>query len=80
MWNQPDKVFNASSCGDNCAKWILRIAEKKDLTVNLNHVMDFGEKPFEIEVMNSGKTVRNMGEFAIEAAKALRPGNAGERE
>lgn len=24
-----DKVFNASNCGDNCAKWILKIAEKK---------------------------------------------------
>ena len=24
------KIFNASACGDNCAKWILRIAGKKE--------------------------------------------------
>ena len=27
--NEPDKVFNASTCGDNCAKWLLKIAEEK---------------------------------------------------
>lgn len=25
-----DKVFNASTCGDNCAKWLLKIAETED--------------------------------------------------
>ena len=40
------KIFNASACGDNCAKWILRIAGKKNLTINLHHIMDFG-KDFE---------------------------------
>ncbi len=28
MYNEPDKVFNASTCGDNCAKWILKIAKR----------------------------------------------------
>ena len=37
----------ATACGDNCAKWILAIAEKKkeegkDLTICLEHYMDFG--------------------------------------
>lgn len=22
----PEKIFNASNCGDNCAKWLLKIA------------------------------------------------------
>ena len=22
MLNEPDRIFNASTCGDNCAKWI----------------------------------------------------------
>ena len=34
------KIFNASACGDNCAKWILRIAGKKDLTINLHHIYE----------------------------------------
>ena len=37
----------ASACGDNCAKWILKIAEEregrgKDLEICLEHYMDFG--------------------------------------
>ena len=29
-----DKIFNASTCGDNCAKWLLKIAELEHRTVN----------------------------------------------
>ena len=57
------KVFNASACGDNCAKWILKIAETKDLTINLRHIMDFGEEPFEAVILNTGETVHDMLEF-----------------
>ena len=77
IWNQPDKVFNASNCGDNCAKWLLRIAEKRDVTVNLHHIMDFGSGTFEIEVLNSGVVVHDMGEFVVEAVRALRPSSDG---
>lgn len=55
-------VYNASNCGDNCAKWILKIAEQKDLIVYLRHIMHFkGE--FEIEIMNTGKIVHNSREY-----------------
>lgn len=27
---EKDKIFNASTCGDNCAKWLLKIAETED--------------------------------------------------
>ena len=43
---EKDKVFNASTCGDNCAKRLLKIAEVEDRTVNLRHLMDFGTEPF----------------------------------
>lgn len=42
----PDRIFNASACGDNCAKWLLKIAENKDVTINLRHLMDFGRSFF----------------------------------
>lgn len=58
-----EKVFNASACGDNCAKWILAIGKSKDLTINLKHIMDFGDDEFEIEILNSGDVVHNMAEF-----------------
>ncbi len=31
-------VYNLSNCGNNCAKWVLKIAESKDLTVYLQHI------------------------------------------
>ena len=61
------KIFNASACGDNCAKWILKIGKRKDLTINLRHIMDFGKEPFEIKILNNGEMVYNMRQF-IEAA------------
>ena len=63
MRHYPGKVFNASRCGDNCAKWILKLAEEKDFTINLLHVMDFGRGDFDIKIMNNKKVVHNMLEF-----------------
>ena len=60
MLNEPEKVFNASTCGDNCAKWILEIAKRQDLTINLGHLMDFGSGYFEIEILNTGQIVNDM--------------------
>ncbi|WP_407417421.1 DUF4869 domain-containing protein [Paratractidigestivibacter faecalis] len=58
-----EHVFNASTCGDNCAKWLLKIAENHKVVINLHHVMDFGKGPFKIKVLNNGKTVSNMDEL-----------------
>ncbi len=60
---EPGKVFNASTCGDNCAKWLLKIAETEDRTVNLRHIMDFGSGTFEIRVLNNGTVVHSMAEL-----------------
>ena len=62
-------VFNASACGDNCAKWILKIGKEKDLTINLRHIMDFGDGEFEIQILNTGEMVHNMLEFIRIAGK-----------
>ena len=76
--HQPEKVFNASTCGDNCAKWLLKIAERhsEDITVNLHHLMDFdvgrkADKPFEIRIANTGEVVHNMGELVLSAGALL---------
>ena len=50
--NEPEKVFNASTCGDNCAKWLLKIAENRDVTINLRHLMDFGNGTFTIRIQS----------------------------
>lgn len=61
--NEPDKVFNASTCGDNCAKWLLKIAEEKDVTINLRHLMNFGNEPFTIHILNTDQIVHSMKEL-----------------
>lgn len=33
MKNERSCIFNASTCGDNCAKWILKLSEMDDLTI-----------------------------------------------
>lgn len=42
-FDESGKIFNASLCGDNCAKWIVEIAKRKELTINLHHVMDLAQ-------------------------------------
>ena len=73
MYNNHEKIFNASTCGDNCAPWILKIAGKlkKDITINLHHIMDFGDKEFEIKILNNGMVVHNMAELVIYAGLFL---------
>lgn len=63
------RVFNASKCGDNCAKWLLKIAEKKKVVINLRHLMDFGDGEFKIMVMNRKKIAHNMRELILLAGE-----------
>lgn len=72
MKNFPGKMFNASNCGDNCAKWILKLAEERDFSINLFHVMDFGDGDFEIRILNDRKLiVHNMRELLDAGVKYL---------
>ena len=59
----PDKIFNASTCGDNCAKWLLKMGEDRDISFNLRHLMDFGKQAFEINILNTNQIVHNMEEL-----------------
>ncbi len=72
MLNEPEKIFNASTCGDNCAKWILEIGRQKDITINLRHVMGFGkDTEFEIKIQNGGEIVHSMKELVPLASRYL---------
>ena len=73
---EPETVFNASKCGDNCAKWLLKIAERnekegRDTLINLRHIMDFGPGQFEIKIVNTNEIVHNMDEFVDVAHECL---------
>ena len=73
-YGKKDQVFNATACGDNCAPWILKLADtraaqKKPLVINLHYLMDFGEGEFRIRVRNTNHIVKNMRELVLEAGE-----------
>lgn len=63
MYKDKEHIFNATNCGDNCAKWILEIAKRQDLTICLQHNMDFGKDEFEAVILNDNRYVHNMREL-----------------
>ena len=69
IYKDSGKVFNASKCGDNCAKWLLKIAEEKKKVINLRHIMDFGDGDFKIKIMNNGRIAHNMRELVLLAGE-----------
>ena len=69
-FDESGRIFNASACGDNCAKWIAELGRKKDLTINLHHVMDFSSVPaFEAVLLNTNVVVHSYREYLEEALK-----------
>ncbi len=64
-----EHLFNASACGDNCAKWLLVIGDEKDRTVRLGYIMDFGRDKFDIRIENTNKIVHSMTEMTEEIVR-----------
>ena len=75
--HETDKVFNASTCGDNCAKYILQIADRheEDITINLHHLMMFKpdgrKKKFDIRILNTNEIVHTSEEYILTAGSLL---------
>lgn len=65
MYKEPHLIVNASACGDNCAKWILEIGKKQDITIRLGYEMEFNE-PFDICIKNSGNVIHKYIDFLKE--------------
>ncbi len=65
----PGKLFNASNCGDNCAPWLLEIGERQNVTINLRHIMDFGDGEFKIHVVNTDEIVHDMASLIMIAGR-----------
>ena len=64
--HDPEHVYNASACGDNCAKWLIRIGEEKDILVRLGHMMHFEKtdrEQFNIRIDNTDEIVHSQSEL-----------------
>ena len=69
--NMPEQVFSVSACGDDCARFILKLAMKRDVIINLRHLMNFGKRLFKAVVLNDGTMVSGMEELLFEAIKYI---------
>lgn len=65
MYKLDGLIFNATNCGNNCAKWIQRISELKgSLTIKLEYIMEFLDtEPFDIKIMQTGEIVHTFNDF-----------------
>ena len=67
-FDESGKIFNASACGDDCAKWIFEISRDRNLTISLHHIMDFSScADFSAFIINTGKQVYSYDEYLDEA-------------
>ena len=57
MYKEPEYEYWATACGDNCAKWIKKFGDETDLTISLNHFMDFGDNHFLCRDAETGEEV-----------------------
>lgn len=72
IYEMPEKIFNATSCGANCAHMLLEIGKRKDVTVNLRYFMPMNDlEPFIIEIVNKGKIVENIRDYTLTALASL---------
>lgn len=69
--NCPDKIFNASTCGDNCSEFILELADSCDITINLRHIMKFSKRKFKAHIMNNDTYTENFSEYLDAACEFL---------
>lgn len=67
IYNRPDLIFNATWCGENCAKWLLEIGKKKDVIINLEYPMEFPMMETEVKIINTEKIISNAGDLAFES-------------
>ena len=72
IYERPDLVFDATSCGQNCAKWLLEIGKIKDVTINLEYLMTFDEyEPFELLLKNENRIITDSEDYIITASKYI---------
>ena len=70
IYERPDLVFDATSCGENCSKWLLEIGKQKDVMVNLNYLMKFDKcDPIEVYIENENRLINTYEDYILTAVK-----------
>ena len=70
IYEKPQLIFDATSCGENCAKWLIEIGKQRDVTVNLNYLMKFNDiDDFEVFINNENRLITNIEDYILTAVK-----------
>ena len=70
IYEKPQLIFDATSCGENCAKWLIEIGKQKDVTINLNYLMKFNDiDDFEVFINNENRLITNIEDYILTAVK-----------
>ena len=70
IYKKPELIFDATSCGPNCAKWLLEIGQNTDVTVNLNYLMKFEKSDlFEVFIDNENRRITQINDYIMTAVK-----------
>ena len=70
IYEKPDLIFDATSCGSNCSEWLLKIGKKKDVTINLLYLMKFEQtEGFEIYIDNEDRLITTVSDYVMTAVK-----------
>ena len=70
IYKKPQLIFDATSCGANCSKWLLEIGQKIDVTVNLNYLMKFDDTAnINIYVENEHRLITDIDDYVMTAVK-----------
>lgn len=57
-----DRIVYATVCGYNCAKWIIEIAKRKNVTICLRHYMEF-EEDFVAVCLDNNKEIHSVDDY-----------------
>ncbi|MBR6223250.1 MAG: DUF4869 domain-containing protein [Lachnospiraceae bacterium] len=72
IYEKPELTFDATSCGENCAGYLLEIGKQKDVRVNLNYLMTFEKySPFEVFIENEKRIISDPEDYLITAMKYI---------
>ena len=64
IYKNPDIIYRALECGEKCAKWLLEIGRREDVTVNFRYYIPFDDcGDIEIEILNENKKVYSTKEY-----------------
>ena len=58
MMFEPEREYYGEQFGNNCAEWILKVADMHDINMGFRHFMEFPE-PFKLRIVNDGSIITN---------------------